>query len=270
MSTNQVLHIFWLSLVAFVLVGAPGLRGQRLTAQELPPQLSHSVDAPTQIQAYGPQCTEAGLFRLTPETLEPLPTSFDEPAGMCTEDRLELLDRLVFLRRNDDRPYQQPDVDSPSGSPPLLDTGLPAGSLLDLRLKARSSQEFAELTGPDSSARSLSASSQTLDQNLSVRLQPYATRDFLEATQPLGELDPQYRISPLDPTDRIYGFGVLSDYKVSSWLHLTSSYRFNIHSEGSRRSSSAQQGGAASHSLFFGITVPFQAPSEPSGASEEE
>jgi hypothetical protein len=261
MYTNPVLSIFSFSLVAFVLVGGPGLRGHQLTAQERLHQLPRVVDAPSHIEAYGPQCTEAGLFHRIPDAPDPLLVSFDALAGMCTEERLARLDKLAFLRRNDADQYQQPGVDSPSSPDVALDSRLSAASLLDLRLKARSSQEFGELARPDAATSRLSASSETAHQNLSVRLQPYVTRDFTEATRPLEELGGQYQLSPLDPTDRIYGFGILSDYKVSSWLHLNSSYRFNIHSTGSRRSSSTQQGGDASHSLFFGITVPFQAPS---------
>lgn len=238
--------------LAFILIGIAGPLRDQLTAQEL----LRPFDAPSHIEPYGLQCTEAGLFRPLPETPAPLFASFDEPAGMCTEESPGIPDKLAIVRR---RGQHQPRL--ASASTLSLATGLAADASLDLRLRAHSSQVFGEQAGLETQTSRLSLSPATADQNLSVRLRPYITRDFLEATRPLEGFDSRYKISPLDPTDRIYGFGILSDYKVSSWLHLNSSYRFNIHSEG-RSSSSVQQGGGASHSLFFGITVPFQAAAE--------
>ena len=249
------LSLFLHACVVFILaelVGTAGLLRGQLAAQEI---FSPAI-SPSQSKLEGPQCTEAGLLRQSAETRDPLLASFDQPAGMCTEEAPSLLNKLAYLgRRGQPRPA--------SANTLSLRTELPATALLDLRLRTRSSQEFGEQVGLETHTSRLSLSPAPADQNLSVRLQPYVTRDFLEATRPLEAFDSRYKISPLDPTDRIYGFGVLSDYKVSSWLHLNSSYRFNIHSEGSRRSPSAvQQGGDASHSLFFGITVPFQEAAE--------
>ena len=257
---SQRRPLFWHARVAFIIVGLLGTSGllrDQLAAQEL----SFPVNSPSHIEIYGPQCTQANLADLAglaSDTRDRLLMSFDEPAGMCTEEVPSILDRLAFVGRRS-RPQ------SPLGSVSTLSLGteLPADTLLGLRLKAHSSQDLGEQASPDTATSRFSLSPAPADQNLSVRLQPYVTRDFLEATRPLEAFDSRYKISPLDPTDRIYGFGVLSDYKVSSWLHLNSSYRFNIHSEGSRRSPSAvQQGGDASHSLFFGITVPFQKAAE--------
>jgi hypothetical protein len=100
-------------------------------------------------------------------------------------------------------------------------------------------------------------------ENLFVYIQPHFTRDPVETARSPVDRGESYQKSPLNSNDLIYGLGVGTDYELAPWLHFNSSFRFDLHNARSNPgSSAAAPGDSTSHSLFFGVTVPFPTSSE--------
>jgi hypothetical protein len=96
---------------------------------------------------------------------------------------------------------------------------------------------------------------------LFLRFRPYFTRDPLIAARSPLDVGAHYQNSPLNPNPRIYGVGVIAAYQVTSWLQLHSSYRLNLTeptAQGIGTAAYARE--TLSHSLFFGISIPFSPP----------
>ena len=96
-----------------------------------------------------------------------------------------------------------------------------------------------------------------------INLQPHFTRNSVETARSPLDQGENYQKSPLNSNDLIYGLGVGTDYELAPWLHFNSAFRFNVHNGRSNPGSSAASPGEnMSHSLFFGVTVPFSTSSE--------
>jgi len=100
-------------------------------------------------------------------------------------------------------------------------------------------------------------------EGLLINIEPHFTRDPVETARSPFDQGEGYQKSPLNSNDLIYGLGVATDYELVPWLHFNSAFRFNLHNGKSNPgSSAASPGDSTSHSLFFGVTVPFSASSE--------
>lgn len=96
--------------------------------------------------------------------------------------------------------------------------------------------------------------------SLFINIQPHFTRDPVETARSPFDHGEGYQKSPLNSNDPIYGLGVATDYELAPWLHFNSAFRFNLHNgRANPGSSAASPGESTSHSLFFGVTVPFSA-----------
>ena len=93
-----------------------------------------------------------------------------------------------------------------------------------------------------------------------INIRPHFTKEAIETARSPVDRGESYQKSPLNSDDLIYGLGVATDYELAPWLHFNSSFRFNMHNARSNPgSSAASPGDSTSHSLFFGVTVPFSA-----------
>jgi hypothetical protein len=96
---------------------------------------------------------------------------------------------------------------------------------------------------------------------LFLHLQPYFTRDPLVAARSPLDVGAHYQNSPLNPNPRIYGVGLIAAYQVTAWLELHSTYRFTLTEPTAQGiGTAAHTRETLSHSLFFGISIPFSPP----------